>query len=212
MGWMLYLRAGCFILMTLCGVRGLSQEHWEVGVEGGGSIVSNRFVASRFSGAGGGQRVELERSGWNAGARLTRIRESRIGGEIGYSYQAASLKSFFQPGVSAAAPSPFSLTNSSAFHKIYGNVLYLFQKPTAKIRLYVLGGPNWSWVPYELFQRGRTGRLGVQFGGGTRWQIGETGVIRLEARQWIHPKGLDQLTDGRSHFVTDITIGFSKRF
>lgn len=164
----------------------LLAQRWEFGAGGGASFYTSSEVARGSQSA----RAGLDR-GFAATAVLGQDLHQRLGGEIRYTFQSNALK-LSQGGTKA--------TFSARTHAVHYDVLIHFAPPNRALRPFLAAGGGMklhqgtgeerSVQPLSQFAfltRTSEWKPLISLGGGIKWKIGRSALLRLEARDYLSP-------------------------
>lgn len=171
-----------------------SAQNTEVSVSGGVSRLQNALL-----GTSGSTGVSLD-NGFRLAFRLTLNPNLYTGHEIGYAYSRTGfLVDPPQDGFRTAIH-----TGSYAF------LLYA-TKEGSRIRPFAAGGAHFSnfvYPGYSALSGGGNSKIGVNYGAGVKFRIGEIWMLRVDARQYVtgKPFGFDGASGALKQ--NEVSIGF----
>ncbi|BDC52762.1 hypothetical protein F183_A50770 [Bryobacterales bacterium F-183] len=165
-------------------------------MSGGVSRLQNANIGSGGSSVGG---VSLD-DGFRLAFRLTLNPNLYFGHEVGYAYS----RTGFVVGGSAASARTAIHQGSYAF-------LAYATKEGSRIRPFAAGGAHFSNFVYPGFS-GLTGggqaKVGVNYGAGLKFRIGEMWMLRMDARQYITGKPFGFPGASGALRQNEVSIGF----
>jgi hypothetical protein len=175
----------CFLFSSLA-----FGQQTEVAVSGGVSRLQNPFIGSG---------VTLD-NGFRLGFRLTLNPYLNFGHEIGYNYSRTGF----------LVDPPEGGLRTAVHTGSYALLLYA-TKEGARIRPFAAGGGHFSnfvYPGYSALSGGGQSKVGVNYGAGVKFRLGELFMLRVDARQYLNGKPFG--FDGSSGALrqNEFSIGF----
>jgi opacity protein-like surface antigen len=167
------------ILIILASLGALSAQNFEVSFSGGQSLLQNANLGSAST-SGPADDFKLT-DGFRFGFRMTVNNLNRFGHEFGYAYSRTKLQS---GGSSEGA-------QGMAIHSGFYDFLLYGTREGARIRPFAAGGGHFSnFVPpgSSATQGGGSTKVGLNYGGGVKFKLAESWLLRLDVRQYITGK------------------------
>ena len=166
-------------LLVLASAGGLAAQNFEVSFSAGPSLLQNANLGS--ASVGGPANDYKLADGFRFGFRMTVNSLKRSGHEFGYSYVRTQLQS----GGSSAGQQGMAIHNGFYDFLLYGT------KEGARVRPFAAGGGQFSnFVPpgASATQGGGSTKVGLNYGGGVKFKLASSWLLRFDLRQYISGK------------------------
>jgi hypothetical protein len=169
-------------------------QQTEASISGGVSRLSNAAI-----GSASGIPVSLD-NGFRLGFRLTLNPYLYFGHEIGYSYSRTGFR----------VDPPQDGLGTSIHQGTYAFLAYA-TKEGARVRPFVAGGgqfSNFVYPGYSALSGGGQSKVGVNYGAGVKFRIGEIFMIRLDGRQYLSGKPFGFTGSSGALRQNELSVGF----
>ena len=165
--------------LVLASAGAVCAKNFEIAFSAGQSLLQNSNLGSASVG-GPSDDFKLT-DGFRFGFRMTVNNLNKFGHEFGYGYSRTQLQS----GGSSASQQGMAIHNGFYDFLLYGT------KEGARIRPFAAGGGQFSnFVPpgSSAAQGGGSTKVGVNYGGGVKFKVASSWLLRLDVRQYITGK------------------------
>lgn len=157
----------------------------EIGAHAGVSLMRNNGIGSLFatSDATAGPDDTLIQNGFRLGFRLTLNNMNFFGHEFGYAYNRANWK------IKATGEEA-----GSAVHQGFYDFLLYGAREGKPVRPFVAGGVGFNtyvFPGYSVSSGGGSTKFGLNAGGGVKFKIAPTLLMRFDVRTYTTPKPFD---------------------
>ena len=166
-------------MLVLASAGALLAQNFEVSFSGGQTLLQNANLGSAT--VGGPVDDYKLTDGFRFGFRMTVNNLNKFGHEFGYAYSRTQL----QTGGSSAGQQGMAIHNGFYDFLLYGT------REGARIRPFAAGGGQFSnFVPpgASAAQGGGSTKVGVNYGGGVKFKVASSWLLRLDVRQYISGK------------------------
>lgn len=171
-------------------------QQTEVAISGGVSRLQNASLGTDTS---TGADLKLD-DGFRLAFRLTLNPYQHFGHEVGYAY---SRTGFVSMGQQASA--------RTAIHQGSYAFLAYATREGSRIRPFAAGGAHFSnfvYPGYSGLSGGGQAKIGVNYGGGVKFRIGEMWMLRMDARQYMTGKPFGFPGASGALRQNEISVGF----
>ena len=173
-------------------------QNFEVSFSGGQSLLQNSDLGS--ASVGGPSNDYKLADGFRFGFRMTVNNLNKFGHEFGYAYARTQL----QTGGTSDGQ------QGMAIHSGFYDFLLYGTREGARIRPFAAGGGQFSnFVPpgSSASQGGGSTKVGVNYGGGVKFKVSSSWLVRLDLRQYVSGKPFGLYNASGALRQTEISAG-----
>ncbi len=185
-------------ILVLASAGALLAQNFEIGFSGGQSLLHNANLGSA-SVDGPANDFKLT-DGFRFGFRMTVNNLNKFGHEFGYAYSRTQLQS----GGSSVGEQGMAIHNGFYDFLLYGT------REGARVRPFAAGGGQFSnFVPpgSSATQGGGSTKIGFNYGGGVKFKVASSWLLRFDLRQYISGKPFGLYNASGAIRQTEISAG-----